>query len=124
MLNNILKVYGEDIFNGAINKASADGDKIIAAGGVDGALAVNVFAVTAVTTAAQATVTLKHSATESGEYATLHTFTIAADKSFAAGELIDSIILPKNSKTFVKAALSSATTNSGTIRVTLEYLAR
>jgi len=124
MLNNILKVYGEDIFNGAINKTSANGDKVIAAGGVDGALAVNVFAVSAVTTAAEATITLQDSASEDGEFATLHTFTIAADKSYAAGELIDSIILPKNSKTFVKANLASATTNSGTIRVTLEYLAR
>ncbi len=124
MLNNILKVYGEDLFNGAINKASATGDKVIAAGQSGGALTVNVFAVGTVTTAAQATVTVKDGASESGEFSSLLTFTIAADKTFADGELIATAILPQETKAYVTAAISSATTNSGTIRVTLGYLAR
>ena len=45
MLNNILKVYGEDLAAGALNQASIATGTGIAAGSTQGALCVNAFAV-------------------------------------------------------------------------------
>ena len=45
MLNNILKVYGEDLAAGALNQASIAAGTGIAAGSTQGALCVNALAV-------------------------------------------------------------------------------
>lgn len=123
-MDNTLKVYGEDLINAAINASTVSGDKVLAAGNTQGGLCVNVFAKTAVTTAAAVTITVKHADSASGEFATLDTITIAADKSYGAGDLIASIILPQTTKAFVSAAATSNSSNTGSIRVTLGYLAR
>lgn len=124
MLNNILKVYDEDLANGALNQASVAGGKAIAAGSTQGALCVNVFAVGAVETKAAVTVTIKHGDTENGAFADLQTIAIAANKTFADGALMATATLPADVKDFVTASVASATTNSGSVRVTLGYLAR
>jgi len=124
MMNNILKVYGEDLINAAINASTVSGDKVVAAGNTQGALSVNVFAKGAVTTAASVTITVKHCATATGEFASLLTFTIAADKSYSDGELIATAILPQDTKAYVSASATSSSSNTGSIRVALGYLAR
>lgn len=70
------------------------------------------------------TITVKHGDTENGSFADLLTMTIDAEKSFADGELMATATLPADVKDFVTAAVASATGNSGSIRVTLGYLAR
>ena len=61
MLNNILKVYGEDLASGALNQAAIAAGDAVAAGSTQGALCVNAFAVGDVATAAAVTITVKHS---------------------------------------------------------------
>ena len=124
MMNNILKVYGEDLINASIAGSTVSGDKVVAAGSTQGALCVNVFAVGAVTTVATVTITIKDCATEGGTFASLQTITIAADKSFADGELIATAMLPQETKAFISASATSNASNTGKIRVTLGYLAR
>lgn len=124
MMNNILKVYGEDLINGAINKSSVTGDQVVAAGQTQGALCVNVFADGAVTTAAAVTITVKHCDTEGGTFTSLLTMEIAADKSYADGDLIATTTLPQDTKAFISASATSSSSNTGKIRVTLGYLAR
>lgn len=124
MLNNILKVYGEDLASGALNQAAIAAGDAVAAGSTQGALCVNAFAVGDVATTAAVTITVKHGDTENGSFADLLMMTIDAEKSFADGELMATATLPADVKDFVTAAVASATGNSGSIRVTLGYLAR
>lgn len=124
MLNNILKVYDEDLVNGALNQASiAEGDAI-AAGSTQGALCVNAFAVGDVSISNAVTITVKHGDSETGAFSNLLSMSIEASKSFADGELMATATLPADVKDFVTAAVTSNTSNSGEIRVTLGYLAR
>ncbi len=124
MLNNVLKVYNEDLINDAVNSSSIAAKSVVAAGSTQGALCVNVFAEEAVTTTDVITVTVKHCDSENGNFATLLTLTVPASKSFAKGELVTTATLPQDTKAFVTATATSASTNSGKIRVTLGYLAR
>lgn len=97
MMNNILKVFDEDLINGALNAAAVASDKVVAAGSTQGALCVNVFAKGAVSTAGAAVaITIKDGQTEDGSFAELHTITIAKDKSFADGELMATYTLPSD----------------------------
>ncbi len=122
-MNNILKVHGEDLINAEVNKAAVASAGVVAAGSVMGALCVNVFAKTALTVAAAITVTVKHADTENGTYAELLTISVPA-KSYKAGELVATSVLPQDCKAYISATAASATTNSGVMRVTLGYLAR
>lgn len=124
MLDNVLKVYNEDLINGAVNSSTIAAKSVVAAGSTQGALCVNVFAEEAVTTTDAITITVKHCDTESGSFASLLTLTVPASGSFAKGELVTTATLPQNTKAFVTATATSASTNSGKIRVTLGYLAR
>ena len=124
MLNNILKVYGEDLASGALNQASIAAGTGIAAGSTQGALCVNAFAVGDVATTAAVTITVKHSDSESESFTVLLTMSVAADQSFADGDLMATATLPADVKSYVTAAVASATGNSGSIRVTLGYLPR
>ena len=78
MLNNILKVYGEDLAAGALNQASIAAGTGIAAGSTQGALCVNAFAVGDVSATSAVTITVKHSDSENGSFADLLTMTIDA----------------------------------------------
>ena len=124
MLNNILKVYGEDLASGALNQASIAAGTGIAAGSTQGALCVNAFAVGDVATTAAVTITVKHSDSESESFTDLLTMSVAADQSFADGDLMATATLPADVKSYVTAAVASAAGNSGSIRVTLGYLPR
>ena len=124
MLNNILKVYGEDLASGALNQASIAAGTGIAAGSTQGALCVNAFAVGDVATTAAVTITVKHSDSESESFTDLLTMSVAADQSFADGYLMATATLPADVKSYVTAAVASAAGNSGSIRVTLGYLPR
>ena len=124
MLNNILKVYGEDLAAGALNQASIAAGTGIAAGSTQGALCVNAFAVGDVSATSAVTITVKHSDSENGSFADLLTMTIDAGSTFADGELMATATLPADVKAYVTAAVASATGNSGSIRVTLGYLPR
>ncbi len=124
MLNNILKVYDEDLAKGALNQASIAEGKAIAAGSTQGALCVNAFAVGDVSISNSVTITVKHGDSETGSFSELLTMSIEATKSFEDGELMATATLPADVKDFVTAAVTSNTSNSGEIRVTLGYLAR
>ncbi len=124
MLNNILKVYDEDLAKGALNQASIAEGNVVAAGSTQGALCVNAFAVGDVAVNGTITITVKHGDTETGAFAELLTMSIEATKSFVDGELMATATLPADVKDFVTAAIASSTSNSGNIRVTLGYLAR
>lgn len=124
MLNNVLKVYDEDLINAAVNASSITSETVVAAGSTQGALCVNVFAEAALTTTDAITITIKHGDTETGSFASLLTLTVPASGSFAKGTLLATATLPQNTKSFVMASATSASTNSGKIRVTLGYLAR
>lgn len=124
MLNNILKVYNEDLANGSLNQETISAGSAVAAGSTQGALCVNAFAIGDVTTASAVTVTVKHGDKENGTFADLLTITIDSGKSFADGELMATATLPADVRAYVTATVSSATENSGKIRVTLGYLAR
>lgn len=124
MLKNILKVYNEDLIDAAINASNIDSAGVVAAGETQGALCVNVFAKGAVTTAAAINITVKHADNEDGNFANLQTISVASGKTFADGELMASATLPIDTKAFLSASATSASSNSGKIRVTLGYLAR
>ncbi len=125
MMNNILKVYGEDLINGTLAAAAVASDKAVAVGETQGALCVNVFAKGAVSTAGAAVaITLKDGESENGTFAELQTITIAKGKTFADGELMATATMPAGTKAYVMASAVSATGNSGGMRVTLGYLAR
>lgn len=124
MLNNILKVYDEDLINGALGAESIGSDKVILAGDTQGALCVNVFAKGAVLVASEVLISVKHGDDENGAFADLLTIKVAGGKSFADGELMASVTLPQETKAYVTAWATSAASNSGNMRVTLGYLAR
>lgn len=125
MMNNILKVYDEDLINGSLGAAAVASDKVVAAGSTQGALCVNVFAKGEVSTAgAEVVITIKDGDTEDGTFAQVQTITIAKDKSFDDGELMATYTLPADVKAYVMASATSAAANTGGIRVTLGYLAR
>lgn len=125
MMNNILKVYDEDLINGELNAAAVASDKVVAAGSTQGALCVNVFAKGEVSTAGAAVeISVKHGDSEDGAFAELQTISVAQGKTFADGELMATMTLPADVKAYVMASATSATGNSGGMRVTLGYLAR
>ena len=124
MLNNILKVYDEDLINGALNASTVAAKSVVAAGRTQGALVVNVFAKGAVTTSANVVITIKDCDTEDGTFTSLTTITIASGKSFADGELMATMMLPLETKAYVTATATSDSGNTGSMRVTLGYLAR
>lgn len=124
MLNNILKVFNEDLMNAEINTASVSATKIVAAGQTQGALCVNVFAEGSVETKEDLVITLSHGDSENGAFTTLTTITVAADKTFDDQQLMAQSILPPDCKAYLEASAVSDASNSGKIRVTLGYLAR
>ena len=124
MMNDILKVYDEDLINADVNSASVAGKSVVAAGSTQGALCVNVFAEEAITTTDAITITVKHGDSENAAFVDLMTLVVPASKSYAKGELVTSSTLPEKTKAFVAASATSAVTNSGKMRVTLGYLAR
>lgn len=125
MMNNVLKVYDEDLINGSLGAASVASDKVVACGSTQGALCVNVFAMGSVSTAgAEVVITVKHGDSLNGSFADLQTITVAKSKTFKDGELMATLTLPNDVKAYVMASATSNASNTGAMRVTLGYLAR
>lgn len=123
MINNILKVYDEDLAKGALNQTSIGSDKVLEAGSTMGALCVNVFAVGNTSVSDEVVVTVKHGDTKDGSFAEIMTIPVQAGE-FKDGNLMATATLPQDVKDFIAATVSSSTSNSGNVRVTLGYLAR
>ena len=124
MMNNILKVYDEDLAMGDLSAVSIEGKTPVAAGQTSGALCVNVFAKGEVKVINSVTIGVKHCDTEKGGYEECFTMSIDAGKTFKDGDLMASATLPCDVKAYVVADVISSEANSGGIRVTLGYLAR
>ena len=124
MMNNILKVYDEDLAFGDLSENSIEGKTPIAAGQTSGALCVNVFAKGEVKVTDSVNIAVKHCDTENGGYEECFTMSIEGGKTFRDGDLMVSATLPCNVKAYVVADVTSSEANSGGIRVTLGYLAR
>lgn len=124
MLNNTLKVYGENLLDKAINVSSATSSTAVRAGSTQGALCVNVYATEAITLAEDMTITITHADSESGVFSDLTTFSFDDGDTYAKGALMATALLPENCKACVSAKIASDSTNSGHVIVTLGYLAR
>lgn len=126
MLDNTIKVYGEDLISTAFSVVPSGGatGNPITVGETQGALVVNIFAKSAVSLSADVTVNLTHSDAEGGTYTALTSATIASGSTAADGALIKSIVLPKETKAFIKATVASSQSNTGGLRIALGYLPR
>ena len=124
MYKEVVTVFQEDFLEPkAINASSVTGTSVLNTDGTMGAITANVIAVTDVTVASVITVTIKASETKSGEYKEVAKGTIPTG-SYIAGDLMGTVAIPYNVTKYVKAELSSASSNSGTVRVTGGYLPR
>ena len=124
MYKEVVTVHGEDFLEPkAINSASVTGTSVLNADGTMGALNANVIAVTDVKVASAITVIIKASETKAGEFAEVARGTVATG-DYVAGDVMGSVAIPYDVAKYVKAELTSATGNSGTVRVTGGYLPR
>lgn len=124
MYKEVVTVYEEDFLEPkAINAASVTGESVLNAKGTMGAITANVIADSDVTLASAITVVIKHSDERAGTYTEAAKGTIAAG-SFVAGDVMGTIAVPADVKKFAKAEITSATSNSGNVRVTGGYLPR
>ena len=124
MYKEVVTVHGEDFLEPkAINAASVTGTSVLNADGTMGALNANVIAVTDVKVASAITVVIKAAETKAGEFTEVARGTVAAG-DYVAGDVIGAVAIPYDVKKYVKAELTSATSNSGTVRVTGGYLPR
>ena len=126
MLNNVIKVYGEDLLATAFSVVPEGGStgNPINVGQTQGALVVNVFAKSAVNLSADVTISLTHCDTESGTFTALASATIASGSAAADGALIKTIVLPAETKAYIKATVVSSQSNTGGLRICLGYLSR
>lgn len=124
MYKEVVTVFEEDFLEPkAINAASVTGTSVLNADGTMGALTANVVAVTDATVASAITVVIKAAEAKAGEYKEVARGTVAAG-SYVAGDLMGTVAIPYDVAKYVKAELTSATSNSGTVRVTGGYLPR
>ena len=124
MLNNILKVHGEDLVCGDLSSSSILGEKTVCGGGTCGALAVNVFAKGDVVLAQNVSVSVKHGETVDGGFAELFVINLEGGMQYKDGDLMATTTISETAKTYLVADVVSNEANSGGIRVTLGYLAR
>jgi len=123
-MNNILKVYDEDLANGDLASASISGQKPVNVGMTSGALVVNVFAKGDVTLSNEVSISVKQGDTKDGGFKEAFTIVLEAGKSFKDGDLMASATISEKAKAYMVADVVSNEANSGGIRVTLGYLAR
>lgn len=124
MINNILKVYDEDLARGSLAQASISGDKPVSVGKTGGALTVNVFAIGDVVLSENVGVSIKHGDTKDGGFSEYFAINLEAGASFKDGDLMGSFTISEDAKAYMVADVTSNEANSGQIRVTLGYLAR
>ena len=124
MMNNILKVYDEDLANGDLANPSICGTKPVCVGSTGGALTINVFADGDVVLAEAVSVSIKQGDTKDGGFGEAFVINLEAGKSFKDGDLMASATISEKAKAYMVADVVSNEANSGGIRVTLGYLAR
>lgn len=124
MINNILKVYGEDLASGDLSLGAISGTKPVCVGTTGGALVVNVFAVGDVEIVEDVVISVKHGDSRDGGFTEYFTINIERGHLYKDGNLMASTTISEDAKAFVVADISSSSTNTGNIRVTLGYLAR
>jgi hypothetical protein len=124
MYKKFITVYEEDFLEPkAINASSVTGTSVLNADGTMGALTATALAVTDVTVSSAITVVVKAAEDKSGEYKEVARGTIEPG-SYSAGDVLDTVSIPFDVEKYVKAELTSSTSNSGTVRVTGGYLPR
>lgn len=124
MYKETLTVFKEDFLEPKeINVASVTGDSYLIVDGAMGAITANVLAESDVTLASAITVNIKTSDAKDGSFETVASGTVKAG-SYETGEVMGTIAIPFDVKKYTKAEIDSATTNSGTVRVTGGYLPR
>ena len=124
MLNNILKVHGEDLACGDLALPSISGEMPVCAGGTCGALCVNVFAEGDVVLTEDVSVSVKHGDTVDGGFAELFAINLEGGAQYKDGDLMATTTISETAKAYLVADVVSNEANSGGIRVTLGYLAR
>ena len=112
MYKHKLRVWGEDLAVADISQTSVDGE------------AVNVIAESAVKVAGSVTVTILGDDVKDGGFSTTETSANLTVGDYAAGDLIAQIALAPDVKTWLKGKVAGNSSASGTICVTLGYLAR
>jgi hypothetical protein len=126
MLNNTIKVYGEDLVVTDFSEVPEGGltGGTIRIGDTQGALVVNVFAKGDVSLSSNVSIALWHSDSEDGSYDSLFTQSISSGVTAKDGELLDTLTFTADAKSFLKATVISAQTNTGGVRVCLGYWPR
>ena len=124
MINNILKVYDEDLARGDLASGAISGTKPVCVGTTGGALCVNVFAEGDVNIVDEVVISVKHGDSKEGGFSECFTITLENGSSFEDGALMASTTISENAKAYMVADVTSSGNNSGKVRVTLGYLAR
>ena len=124
MINNILKVYDEDLARGDLAQASISGEKTVSVGKTSGALCVNVFAEGEVNLAQAVSVSIKHGDTKDAGFSEYFTIELKEGETYKDGDLMASVTVSEDAKAYMVADVTSNEANTGGIRVTLGYLAR
>lgn len=123
MYKEKVTVYNEELLKDADLSTTTTGTKIIKAGGTLGGLAVNLIATTAITATKTATLELLTADKATDTFTSVISVTVPA-QSFAAGDIIASVIVPQNAKLLLKAKLTGDSTTTGKADAVVEYLAR
>ena len=123
MYKHKLQVWGEDLAVADISQTSVDGEAVNG-GGTNRGLVVNVIAESAVKVAGSVTVTILGDDVKEGGFSTTETSAALTAGDYAAGDLIAQIALAPDVKTWLKGKVAGNSSASGTICVTLGYLAR
>lgn len=122
MYKEKLKVYAEDLMEADVSKVTTS-EKSIKAGGTMGGLAVNLCAEGNVAITKATTMELLTAENSTDTFVSVATVTIPV-KTYKDGDELLSVVVPTTSKRLLKTKLTGADGNTGTVKATLEYLAR
>ncbi|MBR5599026.1 MAG: hypothetical protein IKW39_03200 [Alphaproteobacteria bacterium] len=124
MINNILKVYDEDLARGDLSSLTISGTKPVSVGTTGGALTVNVFADSDVNLTGDVSISVKHADSKDGGFSEFFVINLEGGATYKDGNLMASTTISEDAKAYMLADVTSASGNTGKIRVTLGYLAR
>lgn len=122
MYKEKLKVYAEDLMEADVSKVTT-GETALRAGGTMGGLAVNLCASGSVAITKATTMELLTAENSTDTFVSIATVTIPV-KTYKDGDELLSVVVPATSKRLLKTKLTGADGNTGTVKATLEYLAR
>ena len=126
MLNNTLKVYGEDL--ATVNFADIPstyyyGD-VVPLGNTQGALVVNIFAVGDWDITSNLSIVLQHSDEKDGVFETLYTQAYHDGQKATDGELVDTMVLFAKAKKYARIKVINNQNTVGGVKVSFGYLPR